>query len=166
MVEGYRHRTWGTPQVRTPCSAHRTLQFTRNCSSKAPIKTGRSTATTPQLNIVMDFYIDLYTPSPVDGSVQEKLLGNVDSTLTNQQRCMLDADLTPKELLSFIRNLGISFQPITPPLFMAPNRSLLATPKTLPLPLSYTRTKGIRKTSRTIAQSPSSMSTSKFFLRL
>ena len=60
----------------------------------------------PLLNIVTDFYTDLYTPSPVDVSVQEKLLGNVDRTLTNQQRCVLDADFTPKELRQAVYGLN------------------------------------------------------------
>ena len=42
----------------------------------------------------------------MDGSIQEKLLGNVDHTLTNQQRCMLDADLTPKELRQAVYSLN------------------------------------------------------------
>ena len=50
------------------------------------------------LNIVTAFYTDLYTPSPVEESVQEKLLGNVDHTLTDQEKCMLDAELSEKEL--------------------------------------------------------------------
>ena len=92
----------------------------------------------------------------MDVSVQEKLLGDVDPTLTNQQRCMLDADLTPKELrqavyslndekspgidgftAEFYKNFGISFQPTTPLLSMALNRPLLVMPKTLPLHLLY-----------------------------
>ena len=50
------------------------------------------------MTIATDSYTDLYTPTPVDESVQEKLLSNVDHKLTNQQHCMMDADLSEKEL--------------------------------------------------------------------
>ena len=51
------------------------------------------------------FYTDLYTPSPVEESVQEKLLGNVDHTLTDQEKCMSDADLSEKELQQAVYDL-------------------------------------------------------------
>ena len=51
------------------------------------------------------FYTDLYTPSPVEESVQEKLLGNVDHTLTDQEKCMLDAELSEKELQQAVYDL-------------------------------------------------------------
>ena len=57
------------------------------------------------IHIVTDFYTELYTPSPVDASVQEKLLGNVDHTLTDQQKCMLDAVLSEKELQQAVYDL-------------------------------------------------------------
>ena len=57
------------------------------------------------INIVTAFYTELYTPSPVDESVQEKLLGNVDHTLTDQEQCMLDADLSEKELQQAVYDL-------------------------------------------------------------
>ena len=57
------------------------------------------------MKIVTDFYIDLYTPTSVDDSVQEKLLSNVDQKLTNQQQCMLDADLSEKELQQAVLDL-------------------------------------------------------------
>ena len=52
------------------------------------------------MDIATDFYTDLYTPSPVDESVQEKLLGHVGYTLTNQQKCMRDAD--PKGITAIL----------------------------------------------------------------
>ena len=105
LVEGYRHRNRGLPKYeqRAPDiafyadlqqrSAHSTV-IGDLCHKDGEVYSDNPTI----LNIVTDFYADLYTPSPVDGSVKEKHLGNVDRTLTNQQRCMLDADLTPKEL--------------------------------------------------------------------
>ena len=57
------------------------------------------------INIVTACYTDLYTPSPVEESVQEKLLGNVDHTLTDQQKCILDADLSEKELQQAVYDL-------------------------------------------------------------
>ena len=50
------------------------------------------------MHIVTDFYTNLYTPSPVEGSVQKKLLGNVDRTLTAPQQAMPDAPLSAQEL--------------------------------------------------------------------
>ena len=50
------------------------------------------------MDIATDFYTDLYTPSPVVELVQERLLGHVDHTPTDQQKCMLDAELSQQEL--------------------------------------------------------------------
>ena len=57
------------------------------------------------MNIMTDFYTDLYTPSPVDESLQEKLLGNVDRTLSDQQKNMLDDALSEKELQQTVYGL-------------------------------------------------------------
>ena len=61
--------------------------------------------------IVTDFYTGLYTPSPVDESVQEKLLGNVDRTLTAHQQAMLDAPLSAKELQQAVYALNENKSP-------------------------------------------------------
>ena len=96
LVEGYRQRTRGLPKYeqREPDIAFYAKLQQRSAQStvigELRHKDGEVYSDNPTLlNIVTDFYTDLYTPSPVDGSVQEKLLGNVGRTLTNQQRCML-----------------------------------------------------------------------------
>ena len=63
------------------------------------------------INIVTAFYTDLYTLSPVEESVQEKLLGNVDHTLTDQEKCMSDAELSEKELQQAVYDLKVEKSP-------------------------------------------------------
>ena len=63
------------------------------------------------IHVVTDFYSDLYIPSPVDESVQEKLLGNVDRTLTACQQAMLDAPLSTKELQQAVYDLNENKSP-------------------------------------------------------
>ena len=63
------------------------------------------------MHIVTDIYTGLYTPSPVDESVQEKLLGNVDRTLTAHQQAMLDAPLSAKELQQAVHDLNENKSP-------------------------------------------------------
>ena len=58
------------------------------------------------LEITTDFYTELYTPNSVDEFVHEKLLGNVDHKLTDQQKCMLDAELRPKEIQQAVCELN------------------------------------------------------------
>ena len=113
MVEGYRHRTRGLPKYeqRAPGIAFYAKLQQRSAHSTVigglRHKDMEVYSDNPtRLNIVTDFYTDLYTPSPVDGSVQEKHLGNVDRTLTSQQRCMLDANLTQKELRQAVYSLN------------------------------------------------------------
>ena len=110
LIAGYRQRTRGLPKYeqREPefyaklekRSAQRTV------IGELRDKNGDVYADNPNLiHIVTDFYTELYTPSPVDASVQEKLLGNVDHTLTDQQKCMLDAVLSEKELQRAVYDL-------------------------------------------------------------
>ena len=113
LVEGYHQRTRGLPKYeqREPDIAFYAKLQQRSAHStvigELRHKNGEVYSDNPTLlNIVTDFYTDLYTPSPVDVSVQERLLGNVDRTLSNQQRCMLDADFTPKELRQAVHGLN------------------------------------------------------------
>ena len=94
LVEGYRQSTRGFPKYeqRDPDIASYAKLQQRSAQStviwELRHKDGEVYSGNPTLlNIVTDFYTDLYTPSPVDASAQEKLLSNVNRTLTNQQRC-------------------------------------------------------------------------------
>ena len=112
LIAGYRQRTRGLPKYeqREPDiefyaklekrSAQRTL-IGEPRDKNGVVYTDNANL----INIVTDFYTDLYTPSPVEESVQEKLLGNVDHTLTDQEKCMLDADLSEKELQQAVYDL-------------------------------------------------------------
>ena len=112
LIAGYRQRTRGLPKYeqREP-----DIEFYAKLEKRSAQRTvigelrdknGDVYADNPNLiHIVTDFYTELYTPSPVDASVQEKLLGNVDHTLTDQQKCMLDAVLSEKELQQAVYDL-------------------------------------------------------------
>ena len=112
LIAGYRQRTRGLPKYeqREP-----DIEFYAKLEKRSAQRTvigelrdknGDVYADNPSLiHIVTDFYTELYTPSPVDASVQEKLLGNVDHTLTDQQKCMLDAVLSEKELQQAVYDL-------------------------------------------------------------
>ena len=63
------------------------------------------------LDLTTDFYTELYTQNSVDESVQEKLLDNVDHKLTDQQKCMLDAELTQKEIQQAVYKLNDAKSP-------------------------------------------------------
>ena len=97
LIAGYRQRTRGLPKYeqREPDiefyaklekpSAQRTV------IGELRDKNGDVYTDNPNLiHIVTDFYTDLYTPSPVEESVQEKLLGNVDpmTTIISGLSCM------------------------------------------------------------------------------
>ena len=96
LVDGYRQRTRGLPayEQREPDIAFyaklekRSAQ--RTVIGELRDKHGEVFSDNENLmHIVTDFYTDLYTPSPVEESVQEKLLGNVDRALTAHQQAML-----------------------------------------------------------------------------
>ena len=61
------------------------------------------------MNIATDFYADLYTPYPVDVSVQEKLLDNVGHTSSSQQKDMLGAPLCARELQQAVYDLFLPY---------------------------------------------------------
>ena len=63
------------------------------------------------LDISINFYTELYIPNSVGESVQEKLLENVDHKLTDQQKCMLDAELTQKEIQQAVYELNDAKSP-------------------------------------------------------
>ena len=112
LIDGYRQRTRGLPKYeqREP-DIELSAKLEKRSAQRTVIgelrdKNGDVYADNPNLiHIVTDFYTELYTPSPVDASVQEKLLGNVDHTLTDQQKCMLDAVLSEKELQQAVYDL-------------------------------------------------------------
>ena len=106
LVDGYRQRTRGLPayEQREPDIAFyaklekRSAQ--RTVIGELRDKHGEVFSDNENLmHIVTDFYTDLYTPSPVAESVQEKLLGNVDRALTAHRQAMLDA-LCPRRSYS------------------------------------------------------------------
>ena len=112
LIDGYRQRTRGFPKYekREPDIAFyaklekRSAQ--RTVIGELRDKKGDVFSDNENLmKIVTDFYTDLYTPTSVHDSVQEKLLSNVDQKLTNQQQCMLDADLSEKELQQAVLDL-------------------------------------------------------------
>ena len=118
LIDGYRQRTRGLPKYeqREPDIAFyaklekRSAQ--RNVIGELRDKNGEVYSDNQNLmHIVTDFYTDLYTPSPVDESVQEKLLGNVDRTLTAHQQAMLDAPLSAKELQQAVYDLNENKSP-------------------------------------------------------
>ena len=113
LIDGYHQRTRGLPKYeqREPDIAFyaklekRSAQ--RTVLGELRDKNGEVYSDNGHLmQIVTDFYTELYTPSPVDESVQEKLLGNVDRTLTVHQRAMLDAPLSAKELQQAVYDLN------------------------------------------------------------
>ena len=106
LIDGYRQRTRGLPKYeqREPDIAfyaklekrsaqHTVIGELRDKNGVVYSENGHL------MQIVTDFYTELYTPSPVDESLQEKLLGNVDRTLTVHQQAMLDA-LCPRRSYS------------------------------------------------------------------
>ena len=113
LIEGYKHRTRGLPRYeqREPDiefyaklekrSAQRTVIWELRHKNGTVYSDNQHL-----LDITTDFYGELYTPNSVDESVQEKLLGNVDHKLTNQQKCMLDAELTQKEIQQAVYELN------------------------------------------------------------
>ena len=112
LIAGYRQRTRGLPKYeqREP-GIEFYAKLEKRSAQRTVIgelrdKNGDVYADNPNLiHIVTDLYTELYTPSPEDASVQEKLLGNVDHTLTDQQKCMLDAVLSEKELQQAVYDL-------------------------------------------------------------
>ena len=93
LIDGYRQRTRGLPtyEQREPDIAFYAKLEKRSAQRTAirelRDKNGEVHSDNQNLmRIVTDFYTGLYTPSPVDESVQEKLLGNVDRTLTAHQQ--------------------------------------------------------------------------------
>ena len=118
LIDGYRQRTRGLPKYeqREPDIAFyaklekRSAQ--RTVIGELRDKNGEVHSDNQNLmHVVTDFYTDLYTPSPVDESVQEKLLGNVDRTLTARQQAMLDAPLSAKELQQAVYDLNENKSP-------------------------------------------------------
>ena len=101
LIEGYRHRTRGLPRYeqREPDIEFYAKLEKRNAQRTVIGELRHRNGTVYSdnqhlLDITTDFYTVLYTPNSVDESVQEKLLDNVDHKLTDQQKCMLDAELT------------------------------------------------------------------------
>ena len=118
LVDGYRQRTRGLPayEQREPDIAFyaklekRSAQ--RTVIGELRDKHGEVFSDNENLmHIVTDFYTDLYTPTPVEESVQEKLLGNVDRALTAHQQAMLDAPLSAKELQQAVYDLNENKSP-------------------------------------------------------
>ena len=97
LVDGYRQRTRGLPayEQREPDIAFY-AKLEKRSAQRTVIGELRDTHgevfsdNENLMHIVTDFYNDLYTPSPVEECVQEKLLGNVDRALTAHQHAMLD----------------------------------------------------------------------------
>ena len=118
MVDGYRQRTRGLPayEQREPDIAFY-AKLEKRSAQRTVIgdlrdKHGKVFSDNENLmHIVTDFYTDLYIPSPVEESVQEKLLGNVDRALTGQQQAMLDAPLSTKELQQAVYDLNENKSP-------------------------------------------------------
>ena len=106
LIDGYRQRTRGLPKYgqREPDIAYAKLE--KRSTQRTVIGELRDL-----MHVVTDFYTNLYTSSPVDESVQEKLLGNVDRTLTARQQAMLDAPLSAKELQQAVYDLNENKSP-------------------------------------------------------
>ena len=87
LIDGYRQRTRGLPtyeQLEPDIAFYAKLEkrsAQRTVIGELRDQNGEVHSDNQNLmHIVTDFYTDLYTPSLVDESVQEKLLGNVDRT--------------------------------------------------------------------------------------
>ena len=90
LIDSYRQRTRGFPKYekREPDIAFYTklkkLSTQKTVIGELCHKNGNISSDNENLmTIVTDLYTNLYTPTPVDESVQEKLLSNVDHKLTN-----------------------------------------------------------------------------------
>ena len=118
LIEGYRHRTRGLPRYeqREP-DIEFYAKLEKRSAQRAVIGELRHKNGTVHsdnqhlLDITTDFYAELYTPNSVDESVQEKLLDNVDHKVTDQQKCMLDAELTQKEIQQAVYELSDAKSP-------------------------------------------------------
>ena len=112
LIEGHRHRTRGLPRYeqREPdIEFYAKLEKSAQRTGIRELRHKNGTVYSDNqhlLEIKTDFCTELYTPNSVDESVQEKLLGNVDHKLTDQQKCMLDAELRPKEIQQAVYELN------------------------------------------------------------
>ena len=118
LIEGYRHRTRGLPRYeqREP-GIEFYAKLEKRSTQRTVIGELRHKDGTVYsdnqhlLDITTEFYTELYTPNSGDESVQEKLLCNVDHKLTDQQKCMLDAELTQKEIKQAVYELNDAKSP-------------------------------------------------------
>ena len=116
MIDGYHQRTRGLPKYeqREPPDIAFYAKLEKRSVQRGEVRDKHGEAFSDNENlmhIVTDFYTDLYTPSPVDESVQEKLLGNVGRELTAHHQAMLDAPLSAKELQQAVYDLNENKSP-------------------------------------------------------
>ena len=104
-IRGYRTRTKGLPtyeqnepdiafyaKLEHRCAQRGTIGALRDKEGNICTEAGNV------LSVAQDFYQDLYAPCPVDTTVQDTLLRNIDHTLSATQMAMLDSPLTPLEI--------------------------------------------------------------------
>ena len=111
-IEGYRVRIRGLPTYE---HSEPNIQFyaklerqrgDQNAIAELIDDDGDLHADTPtMLHIVTQYYTSLYTPSPVNHTTQNKLLRNVHTSVSRQDRDALDAPFTLAELQAAVRSL-------------------------------------------------------------
>ena len=117
-VEGYKARIRGLPkyEMKEP-----NIQFYANLERKKgglqtikelKDKTGQPKQETKDiLGIVTDFYKDLFTPSPTSKSMQNKLLKNITTSISRDDRINLDSPITLAELDVAVEQLKVDKSP-------------------------------------------------------